>query len=101
MATAAVPESGASLALRALGWGSLLSCCGVGVLSLTLWRALGVDNVGVKAAWLLPLQADAGLNARCLLQLAEFRLKMASFFPPVPRSAQSAAPDGDAVFKSK
>lgn len=78
-ATAAAPESGASLALRALGWGSLFAWCGVGLLSFTMWKVLGIHS------------------------LPEFRQKMQSFFPPIPKSvtAGSEPLDWDKVFKSK
>ncbi|XP_054616892.1 transmembrane protein 242 [Dunckerocampus dactyliophorus] len=79
-ATAALPESGTALALRALGRGSMYAWCGVGLLSFTVCKLLDVHS------------------------LSEFRQKMASFFPPIPKSdtaAGSDLQDLDSLFKSK
>ncbi|KAL5009798.1 hypothetical protein ScPMuIL_012103 [Solemya velum] len=67
-----MPESGASLAMRALAWGTVYSVTGVGLLCFAVWKLLGVQS------------------------MTEFSGKMRSVMPEVPKHE----PRGKSDFKS-
>lgn len=59
---AVAAESGASLALRALGWGSVYAIGGCGIIFYGIWKLSGANN------------------------FQEFRLKMGSILPTIPKN---------------
>jgi len=67
-----IPESGGSLALRALGWGTLYSVTGFSAFCFLVWKAIGVNN------------------------LPEFREKMQRIMPKIPKNE----PQGRTEFKN-
>jgi len=64
--TQALHETGAALARRALAWGSLYAVVGCGLLSFTIWKMMGVNN------------------------LSEFREKAGSLLPRIPKKTTTA-----------
>ncbi|KAI1286705.1 Transmembrane protein [Halotydeus destructor] len=60
--TKEVPESGGSLALRALGWGTFYAVSGFSAFCYCIWKAMGVKD------------------------LQEFRLKAGNALPRIPKS---------------
>ncbi|XP_064473004.1 transmembrane protein 242-like [Ornithodoros turicata] len=68
----AVPESGTSLALRALGWGTLYSTAGFGIFSFLVWKMIGAHS------------------------FEDFRHKVGSFLPRIPKKE----PQGKSDFTS-
>ena len=58
----ALHETGAALARRALGWGTLYAVAGCGVLFFSLWKLMNVNN------------------------LTEFRQKAGSWLPKIPKN---------------
>ncbi|KAL0102267.1 hypothetical protein PUN28_018657 [Cardiocondyla obscurior] len=57
-----IPETGASLALRALGWGTFYAVTGCSLLFYAIWKISGATNS------------------------EEFRLKMGSLLPKIPKN---------------
>ncbi|XP_059478109.1 transmembrane protein 242 [Neocloeon triangulifer] len=62
MGNKGVHEAGATLAMRALGWGTFYAVTGCGVLFYSVWKMLGVNN------------------------LHEFRMKMGNILPRIPKN---------------
>jgi len=74
MGSKEIPESGSSLALRALGWGTLYSVSGFSLFCFGVWKLMGVSN------------------------LREFREKMQSMMSFVPKKPMES--QGRSDFKN-
>ncbi|GFQ87142.1 transmembrane protein 242 [Trichonephila clavata] len=73
MPTKELPESGGSLAMRALGWGTLYAVSGFSVFCFGVWKMMGVKN------------------------LEEFRLKVGNVLPRIPKSENPGRSDFKSV----
>ncbi|KAK2701982.1 transmembrane protein 242-like [Artemia franciscana] len=60
--THTLSETGASIALRALGWGSLLAVSGCSIIFYGIWKVVGASNI------------------------SEFRSKVGSMLPSIPKN---------------
>lgn len=60
--TRELPETGASLALRALGWGTVYAVTGCGVLFYAIWKISGAND------------------------LKDFRIRMGQILPTIPKN---------------
>nr|CAH7737859.1 unnamed protein product [Callosobruchus chinensis] len=60
--TRELPESGANLAMRALGWGTLYAVTGCGILFYSIWKLSGAQS------------------------FSEFRYKMGNILPEIPKN---------------
>ncbi|GFT42532.1 transmembrane protein 242 [Nephila pilipes] len=73
MQTKELPESGSSLAMKALGWGTLYAVSGFSVFCFGVWKMMGVKN------------------------LEEFRLKVGNILPEIPKSENPGRSDFKSV----
>ena len=86
-------ESGARLAMRALGWGSIYAFIGVGAISSLIWFSLGAKDV---LFLFFRLNLSTKINFNFILQLKDFRIKAGEILPRIPRNE----PQGRTEFDS-
>lgn len=85
-------DEGSTLALRALGWGTLYAVLGTGTFCYGVWKLSGAKDVRI-----IQLFHTVQLITLMFIQFEEFRLKMGQ---TLPRISKDEAPTSRTDFES-
>lgn len=80
-------DEGATLALRALGWGTLYAVMGTGAFCYGFWKLSGAKDVSMPPI----CSMNFALNLSFRSQFQEFRLKMGNALPRITKDEPPAS----------